>query len=105
MTHLEKLKKELEGKLHPSFVGDDWFLDYKVKGTQQKVENMKKNSCRGSQTFDITLAKLKKQQDCQCEKVGKLEKIIQEMHHKIDEGKVLFMPLIFFLIDHQRRCV
>lgn len=95
MKHLEDLKKELEERLYLVLVGDDWFLDYKVRSTKQKMQNMKRNSCGGIQKPNITFAQLKKNRDSHHKKVGMLEEILKKMFQAAD-GKVLFLPFNFF---------
>lgn len=96
MKHLEDLKKELEGKLYPIWIGDDEYLDYKVRSTKQKMQNMKRNSCGSSQISNIGLnQQLIARLDSHREKVGILEKSLMEMLKKTD-GKILFLLFNFY---------
>lgn len=93
MKHLEDLKKELEEKLYPNLIGDDEYLDYKVRSTKQKMQNM--NSCGSSQISNIRFDQLKARLDSHHEKVGTLENSLKEMLRTTD-GKILFLLFNFY---------
>lgn len=103
MKHLEDLKKELEERLYLVLVGDDWFLDYKVRSTKQKMQNMKRNSCGGIQKPNITLAQLKKNRDSHRKKVGMLEEILKKMFQAADELKGAYGNLENFITKPKQK--
>ncbi|XP_052704483.1 uncharacterized protein LOC128180414 isoform X2 [Crassostrea angulata] len=103
VKHLEDLKKELEERLYLVLVGDNWFLDYKVRSTKQKMQNMKRNSCGGIQKPNITLAQLKKNRDSHRKKVGMLEEILKKMFQAADELKGAYGNLENFITKPKQK--